>query len=309
MNYTKEEYSFLSSNEKNQIKYYVYVPKGEIKAMFQISHGMCEYVERYEDFIDFLTGKGFLVFGNDHLGHKGSVNSKADLGYMGAEGGWKHMYEDVHTLSKMMKKEHPGLKLFLFGHSMGSFIVRAVMANYVTDYDGVILCGTSGTNPMTALGLKVVRFLRMFRSGKAKSLFVTAGSFKDYNSRYDKVHSGYEWLSRDVKIQEEFTKDPYTNFTFSLAGYNDLFEMLTYISADNWYNLIPENLPLFMISGDMDPVGNWGDGIREVDEKLRRKDRKEYAMKLYPDMRHEILNEIGKEEVYEDIHSWLIKYV
>lgn len=309
MNYTKEEYTFLGSNGENQIKYYVYSPNTEAKAMFQISHGMCEYVERYEGFIDFLTGKGFLVFGNDHLGHKGSVNSQADLGYMGDEGGWKHMYEDVHTLSKMMKKEHPGLKLFLFGHSMGSFIVRAVMANYSPDYDGVILCGTSGTNPMTALGLKVVRFLRFFRSGKAKSLFVTAGSFKNYNSRYEKVVTGYEWLSRDVKIQEAFTKDPYTHFTFSLAGYNDLFNVLTYVSSDNWYNLIPEELPLFVISGDMDPVGDWGEGVREVDEKLRRKDRKNYDMKLYPEMRHEILNEIGKEEVYEDIHAWINKYL
>lgn len=309
MNYTKQENTFLSSNGENQIKYYVYVPLGEVRALFQLSHGMCEYVERYEGFIDYLTRQGFLVFGNDHLGHKGSVKSQADLGYMGDEGGWRHMYEDVHTLSKRMKKEYPNLKLFLFGHSMGSFIVRAVMANYITDYDGVILCGTSGTNPMTTLGLKVVSFLRIFKKGRAKSLFVTAGSFKDYNSRYDKVTNTYEWLSRDRQIQEAFAKDPYTHFTFSLAGYNDLFNMLDYISSDNWYNIIPEDIPLFVISGDMDPVGSWGDGIREVDEKLRRKDRKNYDMKLYPDMRHEILNEIGKEEVYEDIRSWLMKYL
>lgn len=305
MNYTKKEGSYLSSNEINEIRYYTYIPKGEIRGMLQISHGMCEYVERYEPFIDYLTEKGILVFGNDHLGHKGSVVSKADLGHMGHEGGWRHMYEDVHTLSRMMKKEYPGLKLFLFGHSMGSFIARAVLANYVAEYHGAILCGTSGSNPMMETGLRTIRFLRFFRGDRAKSALVTKGSFGHYNSRYDKVVTGYEWLSRDEKVAEAFLKDEYCNFTFSLAGYHDLLSVLGYVSTDNWYNLIPEEFPLFMVSGDMDPVGAWGDGIMEVDEKLRRKDRKDYTMKLYPDMRHEILNEIGKEEPYEDIYSWI----
>lgn len=309
MNYTKGEHTFLSSDGEHQIKYYVYVPNGDIKGMFQISHGMCEYIERYEPFIDFLTGKGFLVFGNDHLGHKGSVKTPSDLGYMGREGGWKHMYEDVHTLSKMMKKEYPDLKLFLFGHSMGSFIARAVMANYISDYDGVIICGTSGSNPMAAMGLGLIRFLRFFRGDRAKSMLVTKCSFGNYNSRYQDVKTGVEWLTRDTKVQEVYINDPYCNYTFSLAAYNDLLSVLSYVSTDNWYNLIPEDIPLFVISGDMDPVGNWGEGIREVDEKLRKKERKHYSMKLYPEMRHELLNEIGKEEVYEDILSWLIKYL
>ena len=309
MNYTKREDTFLSSNEVVQIKYYVYVPNGEIKALFQITHGMCEYIERYEPFIDYLTGHGFLVFGNDHLGHKGSVEKLEDLGYMGRDNGWKHMYEDVHTLSKMMKKEYPGFKLFLLGHSMGSFVARAIMANYPTDYDGVIISGTSGRNPMTGLGLKLVSFLMLFKKPRGRSAFLVKTAFKGYNSRFENVVYGSEWLSRDVAIQEAYLKDPYTNFSFTLAGYKDLFSILDYVTNDNWYNLIPEELPIFMVSGDMDPVGSWGDGVREVDEKLRQKERKHYEMKLYPDMRHEVLNEIGKEEAYEDIRKWVEKYL
>ena len=309
MNYTKREGTYLSSNGVISIKYYVYVPHGEIKALFQITHGMCEYIERYEPFIDYLTGQGFLVFGNDHLGHKGSVESAEDLGYMGRKDGWRHMYEDAHMLSRSMKKEYPGLKLFLLGHSMGSFIARAIMANYPTDYDGVVISGTSGRNPMTGLGIALINFLMLFRKPRARSAFLRKMAFNGYNSRFENVVYGCEWITRDVAVQEVYMKDPYTNFSFTLAGYKDLFSVLDYVSNDNWYNLIPEELPIFVVSGDMDPVGGWGEGIREVDEKLRRKDRKHYEMKLYPDMRHEVLNEIGKEEVYADIKNWLEKYL
>ena len=305
MNYSKEEGTFLSSNGENQIRYYVYTPVGEIRAMLQISHGMCEYVERYEPFIEYITEKGILVFGNDHLGHKGSVKSKEDLGYMGHSGGWKCMYEDVHTLSKMMRKKYPQLQLFLFGHSMGSFIARSALANFASDYDGAIICRTSGANSMAEIGLKLVRLVRRIRGERVRSVFLTKMLFGKYNSRYKNVKNGYEWLSRDENVVKKYMEDEDCMFVFTAAGYEDLLNVLCYVSSDNWYNLIPEELPLFIISGDMDPVGTWGDGVREVDEKLRSKERADYKMKLYPDMRHEILNETGKEEVYRDILDWI----
>lgn len=309
MNYKKTTGTFLSSNGMNSIAYYVYEPIGEIKGMMQISHGMCEYIERYEPHIDHFTKEGYLVFGNDHLGHKGSVSAKADLGYMGSKGGWKHMVDDVHTLSMMMKEAHPDLKLCLFGHSMGSFIARAVLGKYGSDYDRAIICGTGGTNKMAGMGLKMIHVVRKLQGERTRSKFLTNTSFGSYNNKYENVRTPYDWLTRDEKVVDAYMVDEYCMFTFTAAAYEDLISVLRHVSTDAWYDSIPKSLPLLVISGDMDPVGGWGEGVKEVDQRLRQRSLNDYTMILYPGMRHEILNEVGREKVYEDIVSFLNKMV
>lgn len=305
MSYTKTTGSFLSSNGVNDIAYYVYKPEGEIKGMMQISHGMCEYIERYEPHIDFFTNQGYLVFGNDHLGHKGSVTSKADLGYMGHKDGWKNLYEDVHTLSTMMRKEYPELPLFLFGHSMGSFVARSVIGAYGKEYDGAIICGTGGTNKMAAMGIKAIHVVRALKGERTRSKLLTNLSFGSYNKRYDKIRTDRDWLTREPSVIDTYLKDEYCNFTFTAAGYEDLISILQHVSSDAWYDSIPASLPLFLISGTMDPVGDYGEGVKEVDRRLREREHDDYSMKLYEGMRHELFNEVGHEEVYNDVLDFM----
>lgn len=307
MAYRKTVDTFLSSDKKTNITYYVYEPEGEVTAMMQISHGMCEYIERYEPHISYFTSRGILVFGNDHLGHKRSVKTDEDLGYMGSCDGWKHMYEDVHTMSVMMKKRYPSLPLFLFGHSMGSFVARAAIGDYGKDYDGAIICGTGGTNKLLGFGLTAIHISRRLRGERARSAFLTKLSFGSYNKRYDRVRTPQDWLSRDEVVVDVYRKDKYCMFTFTTAGYEDLLSILDYVSQDRWYDSVPEKLPVFLIAGQMDPVGDFGEGVKEVYERLKQRPRKKCEMKLYPGMRHEILNEIGKEEVYEDIVNFIQK--
>lgn len=307
MAYKKTSGKYTSTNGVNQISYYIYEPEGEIKGMMQISHGMCEYIERYEPHIDFFTSQGFLVFGNDHLGHKGSVATDNDLGYMGSKDGWKMMYEDVHKLSVKMREEHQDLPLILFGHSMGSFIARAVIANYGKEYDGAIICGTGGTNKMISMGLKMIHLVRKVKGERHRSKLLTKLSFGNYNKKYDNVRTEFDWLTNDEHVVDVYMKDKYCMFTFTAAGYEDLLSVLNYVSQDSWYDAIPQELPILLISGDMDPVGDWGNGVREVDSRLRERSHTEYQMKLYPNLRHEILNE--KEEdrrkVYQDMLEFL----
>ena len=310
MNETKSTGILKSSDGKTNLTYYIYEPQGEPKAMIQIAHGMSEYVERYEPLIDYLIKDGFLVFGNNHLGHKDSVASEADLGYLGGTtDGWKYMYQDVIQMGELMKKQHPHIKLFLHGHSMGSFIARAIMVKKPENYDGVILCGTSGSNAALGMGKVMVKIVGALRGKRARSALLTKLFCGTYNNKYENVRTGNDWLTRDEAVVDRYNVDKYCSFVFTANGYLNLVEMLEYITADDWYDKVPKDLPVFMISGDMDPVGGWSKGIHEVDEKFRKKPMADYQMKLYPGMRHEIHNEIGKEEVYAHILHWYQSHI
>jgi alpha-beta hydrolase superfamily lysophospholipase len=303
--YQKTEGSFASSNGVNTIKYYIYKPEGEIRAMIQLVHGMCEYVERYEPYIEFLTGRGFLVYGDDHLGHKGSISGPQDLGFFAKKDGWICLVKDEYRLTKIMKEAYPDLPLFLYGHSMGSFISRAYITSHADEIKGVILSGTAGSNSALSMGMKLAGFVKRLRGEKSQSALLSMMMFGSYNKRYKDAKSAYAWLTRDEKVVEAYEADPYCGFTFSTSGYLDLMKLLEFVTADDWYGKIPAELPIYVVSGSMDPVGGWGDGINEVSAKLKQTERADCTVKLYKDMRHEIHNEIGKEVVWNDIAGWI----
>lgn len=306
MNHTKSVRQMLSTDGITNLTYYVYEPLQTPKGMVQISHGMCEYVERYEPIIDYLTGEGYLVFGNDHLGHKNSVANESDLGYFGGTGeGYQFMYRDLIALGEQMKAAYPEMKLFLFGHSMGSFVARAAIINCKNLYSGVIICGTSGSNPALGVGKVVIRIVRTLRGKRGRSALLTKLFFGTYLDKIESVRTPQDWLTRDEQVVDAYIRDKYCMFVFTANGYENLANLLGYVTADSWYDSLDQELPVYLISGEMDPVGGWSKGIHEVDEKLRNKERKDYSMKLYPQMRHEIHNEVGKEEVYQDILNWL----
>lgn len=309
MNYTKETGTLESRNGIQNITYYIYTPLCQPKAVLQISHGMCEYIERYEPFIDYLTGLGFLVCGNDHLGHKNSALSKDKLGYFAPKDGYTYLPRDLARVTRMVQRQYPELPFFLFGHSMGSFVARAYLTRYSELIDGVIVCGTSGSNPLLGIGSAVISLVKAVKGEFYRSPLIDKLMFGNYNTRYDKVSSKFDWLTRDPAIIEKYAADEYCNFLFTTSAYKDLARLLGFVSSNQWYESVPKDLPFFLVSGDMDPVGGWGKGIREVAVKLRRQGLSQFSVKLYPDMRHEILNEVGKEEVYKDISDWLEKQI
>lgn len=305
MNYTKSTGSFLSSQGTTDIAYYMYRPVVEPKAMIQISHGMCEYIERYEGMIDYLTGNGFLVFGNDHLGHKNSVQNNNDLGFIAHKDGWKFLYRDVLTLAGMMKKEYPALKLFLFGHSMGSFVARCAVTQTPLPYQGVIICGTGGSNPALKMGRAMIAMVKAVKGERYRSPLLTKVFFGSYNKQINPARTSNDWLTRDEAVVDRYNADPFCTFQFTASGYDDLTSLLQYVSSPEWYKEVPQDLPVYLIAGEDDPVGNWSKGVKEVFDKLNQTPRKDCTMKLYPGMRHEVHNENGKEEVYQDIRDWV----
>ena len=302
--YNKSTDTFKSANGVDSIRYYVY-EIDQPKAMIQLVHGMCEYIERYEPFIEYLTDQGFLVYGCDHLGHKGSVKSDEYLGFMAHENGWRCLIKDQRTLNRLMKEKHPELKCFFYGHSMGSFVSRAYAKRFPEDMEGVIFSGTSGSNGALAMGEQLVKLNIKFKGEMNRSGFITAIMFGSYNKRYDNPRTAYDWLTRDEAVVDAYIDDPYCGFMFTSSAYLDLINLLKDVTADSWYNNLATDLSVYFISGSMDPVGGWGEGLAEIDKKMKRKERKDYKMTLFDGMRHEFHNEIGKETVYEKVADWI----
>ena len=305
MNYTKTCNTFKSSNCSTDITYYIYEPFTEPKAIVQISHGMCEYIERYEPFIEFLTAHGFLVCGNDHLGHKNSTPSDDKLGYFAPANGWSFLVDDLSILTKIIKEQYPALPVFLLGHSMGSFVARLYITRYADLINGVLICGTSGSNPLIGIAEIITNAVKKVKGPFHRSKLINSLMFGTYNSKYENSKTTHDWLTRDEALVDVFLKDKYCTFLFTTSAFCDLVALLKRVSQEESFKAIPKNLSYFLISGDMDPVGNWGKGLDEVKHRLEKENLEDFSSKFYKDFRHEILNEIGKEEVYEDILIWL----
>ena len=300
-----KEATFLSSDGKSNIHYYKVIPKSEPRAILQIVHGMSEYFARYEGFAKYLNESGILVVGNDHIGH-GKSSDPQDYGYFGPKDGWKFWIEDVHALRSIMQKKYPDIPYIMLGHSMGSFILRAYLTKYASGLWGAIITGTSGKNPLNGFGLVVVKALRRFYGGHYRSQLVHDLAFGSNNKKILYPKNIYEWLSRDEKISTKYGEDPMCNFIFTLAGFSDLFNILSFVSKNDWAQKVPKELPIMLASGLMDPVGKYGQGPSQVYEKLEKTGHKEVSLYLYEGMRHEILNEQGRAAVYGDMKDFIM---
>jgi len=305
MSYTEYKGTFPSCDGIHSISYGVFVPKGEIRGVIQISHGMCEYFGRYSDFAAYLTGLGFVVCGNDHLGHGDSVNDDSELGWFGDEAGWECVVKDLYSLTRLVKADHPDKPYFLFGHSMGSFLARAYVTRYGRNLDGVIFCGTSGGMDGVPGLLAFVEMLKKVHGSKYRSALVDKLAFGMYNSRIEGSQCKYDWVSRDKDVVERYSKDPKCNYIFTLNGFENLAKVLWYVSADKWIETYPKSLPTYLIAGSADPVGNYGKGVLSVYNRLSAQDCN-VELKIYEGARHELVNELCRDEVYRDIAGFYL---
>lgn len=304
----KEEFQFLSCDKKNNIHAVRWMPEdGEIRAVLQITHGMQEYIERYEGFAQFLTEQGFLVVGHDHLGHGQSVETEDDWGYIQEKHGSDLLVADMHKLRRIVQKKHKDKPYFMLGHSMGSYMLRKYLTVHGDHLTGAIIMGTGSISAgvvKTAMALS--KSIAAVKGWRYRSDLVKDLSFGGPYKRYSLDGSVPEnsWLTKDTEIVNRYYADPRCTFVFTLAAYKCLFEAVYYDGKIEHMKKIPRDLPLYIVSGEDDPVGDMGKGVKKVYSQLREVGIRDVSCKLYKNDRHEILNEKDKETVYQDILTW-----
>ena len=310
MEIIRKEYSVPSKSGLANVFARCWAPANGVKAVFQIAHGMAEHGERYEDFAKHLCSLGFAVLVNDHVGHGKSVNNNDELGYFGESKGWDVLVEDERTLTDLIFKEYPDTPLIFFGHSMGSFVAREYIRRYGRDnrINAAIFCGTSGTNPASAVAINIAESIIKLKGSTHRSKLINAMAFGPYNNKTEK-RTTFDWLSTDEEQVDKYIADKYCGYLFTAAGYKDLFTILTKVSAKDWYAEMPKEMPVLLVAGEDDPVGAYGKGVKQVYNDLKKSGQKDISIKLYPGMRHEILNEINNIVVYEEIANWAISKI
>ena len=306
----KNDITFLSSNKKTNIHAIICRPKnGQFTRIIQIIHGMCEYIERYLPFIEYLATKGFIVVGHDHLGHGQSIKSPDDLGYFGEPNPNDLLIQDIHSLRKIIVKKYPNLPYFMCGHSMGSYLLRQYICTYSKGLAGIIILGTGYMSPCESLlALGFINVLSCFKGIKHKSNLTKKISFElGPYSKYDhqKKDLNNSWISRDPKIVKKYYEDKNCQFDFTLNGYYGLVQSIRYSCDPSNVAKIKKDIPILFVSGDCDPVGNNGEGVRKSYEIMKLIGSVDVSMKLFIGCRHEVLNELNKDEVYEYILNWI----
>lgn len=307
----RTEFTFPSRDGIHQCHAYSWAPdNGEIKAVFQIVHGMIEYVDRYDDFAGFLASYGFLVVGEDHLGHGKTVKDESELGYFCTYDADTILVRDVHRLKKITQEANPGKPYFILGHSMGSFIFRKYLTMYGKGIDGAIVMGT-GVMPsiVTGTGIAITNIMRIFKGDRYHSRFIEKIAFGAYNKRIPDATTGSEWLSKDTEVVAKYCNDPLCTFKFTLNGYRTLFKLLKFVCKKSNLTTIPKKLPILVISGDADPVGNYGNGPAKVYNQYKELGIEDVTLKIYENCRHELLNETERSEVYDYILNWTLQHL
>ncbi len=306
MEFLTKEYSFPSVSGLCDIYAQSAAPidYGSIKGVVQISHGMAEYSNRYSKFALELCKAGYAVFISDHVGHGASITDKDMLGFFGEENGEETFIDDLKTLTDMAKAEYPDLPFFMLGHGMGSLIARKYTAKYGYLLDGVIYSGTSGENPALGVGLLLANAMIKQNGPMHRSELLDTIAFGAYN-RKTKKRTERDWSTRDESEVDKIIADELCGYTYTVSGMKVLFTTLKQVTTRRWYNTIPLSMPIFLVSGSMDPVGDYSKGVKETYRMLKKTGHRNVSMKIYEGARHEILNEINRDEVYADIIEWL----
>lgn len=302
----KETFYYNSSCGTTKIYGVRYLPEGEIKAILQITHGMTEYIERYEDFALYLTSKGILVTGHDHLGHGNSVNSKNEWGYFAKENGNRAVLNDVYTLTQITKKKYQNLPYFILGHSMGSFYLRQYLCEFGENVDGAIIMGT-GCQPYALVqsGRLLTSFIAKFKGWHYRCHFINNMAFGSYNKHFQPSRTDKDWLSKDTAMVDKYVADERCNFIFTLNAYYNMFTGISRLYNKKLLSQMPKTLPVFFVSGQDDPVGDYGKGVMKAATMFQNAGMQKVTTKLYPTNRHEILNETNRPEVYKDLYTWI----
>ncbi len=303
MEYEIKSLAVPSTDNIHTLQGKIFIPKGEIKGLFHIVHGMTEYIDRYDHLFTFLAENGYVAFGFDNLGHGKTARNDSELGFIAHKDGWKYLVNDCIAFGEAVKKMYPLTPLYLMGHSMGSFITRLAVELSPRMYEKYIICGTSGPNPLTKIGLLFAKFKRLINGEKYISKTVYNLAFGSYNKKFEGI-SEFDWLSKDRELVKRYSKDKYCTFKFTLSAMIDLMYLLSNCNRKEWYENIKKDMPLLIISGKDDPVGDYGKGVTLVYEGLKAQNA-DVNLKIYENCRHEIHNDSCKDEMFNDILNFI----
>lgn len=298
----------FKGEEDTDIYVYKYEPieKENINGIVQISHGMAEEAGRYKRFANYLTDNGYIVYINDHRGHGKSAENINRIGILAQKDGIHCIVKDLNKLTKIIKTENNGLPIFLFSHSMGSFAAQKYIIDYSEDIDGVILSGTNGLHGIEVdLGFLVAKVMSKIQGREKKAYLIDKLAFGGFNKKFKPNKSEFDWLSRDFKEVEKYIENEYCGVAFSNGYFYDLFKLFKEIRNINNLKKINSKLPIYIFAGDKDPVGKFGKGVTKLYENYKKVGIENVEFKLYSGGRHEMLNEINKDEVINDTINWI----
>lgn len=306
----KTEFRIKSCDGKNNLFVRQWSPENinndSIKGILQISHGMAEHIDRYDEFGSFIADNGYVVVGNEHLGHGRSV-CKEDWGYIADENPSEMMVRDLHQVTEYMRRLFPNKKIILLGHSMGSFLARRYLTIYGNELYKSIIMGTGSQPAVTlCLGLMAVNVISAFKGKRYKSDFIDKLMFGKYNDGFGEKR-GSNWITKDKERLDDYMITPECGFMFTLNGVKMILNTIKYDQKRSNIEKIPKNLPVLFVSGKDDPVGNYGKGVFRAYDEFVLSGMSDVSIKLYENDRHEVLNETDRHEVYKDILNFLNK--
>ena len=302
----KEIYFDFEADDGKKIFAKKWLPDGKTIAVVQISHGMAEHVERYNEFAQYLSSKNIAVYANDHRGHGKNADPKK-LGFFADKNGWELVVSDVHKLTEIISNENPKIPVFIIGHSMGSMIARAYLIKLRDNLlSGAIISGTSGKSGfIVSSGKFIAKVQGLFKPKWYRSKLMTGISFKGYNDPFKPTKTPFDWLSRDDERNKDYWNDKLCGFACSNRFFYDMLSMLSMVNKNENIKKTSKNIPMFFISGSMDPVGEFGKDVKMIYNKYKEFGVKDIKIKLYEGGRHEMLNETNRQEVFSDLFEWI----
>ena len=297
----KETFNFESADGKHNTAAYIYTDElVKPKAVIQLSHGMCEYIERYEWVADFFTARGYVFAGNDHLGH-GNSSKPSEYGIFDEE----HVELDLKKMNSILRERYPLLPIILYGHSMGSFFARWYVSRYSDTIDGLIISGTAGPSFKNTGGRMLAAFLeRTHKEGYVSDLLINL-SFGGNLKRIPEAKTPCDWITHDRELIDKYMNDPKCNFKFSAKGFHSMLTALTVVNRKAWANSLPKDMPVLLIAGAADPIGNYGKGVKKVTAMLKNAGLKDVTEYIDETGRHELHNEVNRAEIMKIVAKWL----
>ena len=308
-----ENFRFLSSDGKTQLHACLWIPDEKIKfrGVLQIAHGVAEHIGRYDDFARYLNQQGIVVAGHDHLGHGQSLPEGGIPVYFGEENGWTHAVDDIHGLHEILAKRFKRLPHLIMGHSMGSFLTRTYLIRYPGEKKVAIIMGT-GWQPgyMLTGGSLIAKRFYYKNGGSSTSDFVTALAFGGYNRAFAPNRTGFDWLSADPENVDPYIADPLCGAAATVGLFRHMLGGIRFNQKPANLKKMDTSMPVLFIAGEDDPVGAMGKGVKRSCAAFQKAGMQDVTLKLYPGLRHEILNEKPMQQtVYADIHDWLSRYI